>query len=650
MGVKGFVEGGIASIVAGCSTHPLDLIKVRMQLQGEAAPVPVPNAAALRPALAFHGSAGSAAVAAFPHHHVPPPARLGPVGVGMQILRSEGPRALFSGVSATMLRQTLYSTTRMGLYDILKTKWSSPDGGSLPLHRKIAAGLVAGGVGAAVGNPADVAMVRMQADGRLPPAQRRNYRGVGDAIGRMARAEGVGSLWRGSSLTVNRAMIVTASQLATYDQVKEAILESGAMADGLGTHVTASFAAGFVAALASNPVDVVKTRVMNMKVEAGAPPPYAGALDCALKTVRAEGPMALYKGFIPTVSRQGPFTVVLFVTLEQVRKLLPRDFMGVKGFVEGGIASIVAGCSTHPLDLIKVRMQLQGEAAPVPNAAALRPALAFHGSAGSPAVAAFPRHHVPQPARLGPVGVGMQILRSEGPRALFSGVSATMLRQTLYSTTRMGLYDILKTKWSAPDGGSLPLHRKIAAGLVAGGVGAAVGNPADVAMVRMQADGRLPPAQRRNYRGVGDAIGRMARAEGVGSLWRGSSLTVNRAMIVTASQLATYDQVKEAILESGAMADGLGTHVTASFAAGFVAALASNPVDVVKTRVMNMKVEAGAPPPYAGALDCALKTVRAEGPMALYKGFIPTVSRQGPFTVVLFVTLEQVRKLLPRDL
>nr|BAD09011.1 unknown protein [Oryza sativa Japonica Group]BAD09745.1 unknown protein [Oryza sativa Japonica Group] len=37
MGFKGFVEGGIASIVAGCSTHPLDLIKVRMQLQGEAA-------------------------------------------------------------------------------------------------------------------------------------------------------------------------------------------------------------------------------------------------------------------------------------------------------------------------------------------------------------------------------------------------------------------------------------------------------------------------------------------------------------------------------------------------------------------------------------------------------------------------------------
>ena len=30
---KGFVEGGLASVVAGTVTHPLDLIKVRMQVQ-----------------------------------------------------------------------------------------------------------------------------------------------------------------------------------------------------------------------------------------------------------------------------------------------------------------------------------------------------------------------------------------------------------------------------------------------------------------------------------------------------------------------------------------------------------------------------------------------------------------------------------------
>lgn len=321
MGLKGFLEGGIASIVAGSTTHPLDLIKVRMQLQGEKPPLPL-NHSTLRPAFAFHS-----------HSSIlpPPPATTttssvaGPISVGVRIVRSEGAAALFSGVSATVLRQTLYSTTRMGLYDVLKQKWSDPELGTMPLPRKIAAGLVAGGIGAAVGNPADVAMVRMQADGRLPVGQRRNYNGVFDAIKRMSSEEGVVSLWRGSALTVNRAMIVTASQLASYDQFKETIVGEGWMKDGLGTHVVASFAAGFVAAVASNPIDVIKTRVMNMKVEVGETPPYNGALDCALKTVRAEGPMALYKGFIPTISRQGPFTVVLFVTLEQVRKLF-KDF------------------------------------------------------------------------------------------------------------------------------------------------------------------------------------------------------------------------------------------------------------------------------------------------------------------------------------
>ncbi|KAI3747589.1 hypothetical protein L6452_10098 [Arctium lappa] len=304
MGLKGFVEGGIASIVAGCSTHPLDLIKVRMQLQGENGHQSTPGNNNIK---------------------LSRPPRVGPIAVGMRIIQQDGATGLFSGVSATVLRQTLYSTTRMGLYDMMKNKWTDPETGNMLLWKKIGAGLIAGGIGACVGNPADVSMVRMQADGRLPPSQRRNYKSVVDALSHMAKNEGIGSLWRGSSLTVNRAMLVTASQLASYDQIKEMILDKGWMEDGLGTHVCASFAAGFIASVVTNPIDVIKTRVMNMKVEPGKAPPYAGATDCAMKTIKMEGPMALYKGFIPTISRQGPFTIVLFVTLEQVRKLL-KDF------------------------------------------------------------------------------------------------------------------------------------------------------------------------------------------------------------------------------------------------------------------------------------------------------------------------------------
>ncbi|XVF39622.1 hypothetical protein PTKIN_Ptkin01aG0048500 [Pterospermum kingtungense] len=311
--------------------------------------------------------------------------------------------------------------------------------------------------------------------------------------------------------------------------------------------------------------------------------------------------------------------------------------MGLKGFVEGGVASVVAGCSTHPLDLIKVRMQLQGETTTFSHHH-LRPAFAL----SSPSTATNSLHLcLPHHPRVGPISLALRIVHSEGLPALFSGVSATVLRQSLYSTTRMGLYDLFKQRWTDPETKTMHLTKKIAAGLIAGGIGAAVGNPADVAMVRMQADGRLPQGQRRNYKSVFDAIARISKQEGVASLWRGSSLTVNRAMIVTASQLATYDQIKEAILQKGVMEDGMGTHVAASFAAGVVAAVASNPVDVVKTRVMSMKVEVGRVPLYSGAVDCLMKTVKREGFRALYKGFLPTVSRQVPFTVVLFVTLEQ---------
>nr|GEY02439.1 mitochondrial dicarboxylate carrier [Tanacetum cinerariifolium] len=80
---------------------------------------------------------------------------------------------------------------------------------------------------------------------------------------------------------------VTASHLTSYDQIKW-ILAKGVMKDGLGTHVTARFAAGFAAVVSSNPVDVIKTRFINMKVAKGVELPHKGVVDSAVNTVEAE--------------------------------------------------------------------------------------------------------------------------------------------------------------------------------------------------------------------------------------------------------------------------------------------------------------------------------------------------------------------------
>lgn len=67
----------------------------------------------------------------------------------------------------------------------------------------------------------------MTSDGRLPLAERRNYKNVFDALLRMAREEGVFTLWRGAIPTMGRAMVVNAAQLASYSQAKQALLGTG---------------------------------------------------------------------------------------------------------------------------------------------------------------------------------------------------------------------------------------------------------------------------------------------------------------------------------------------------------------------------------------------------------------------------------------
>jgi solute carrier family 25 oxoglutarate transporter 11 len=128
-----------------------------------------------------------------------------------------------------------YSGPRFAVYDLLKTKFSNPDSTSgLPLWQTVPMAAVAGAIGAMIGNPCDLAMVRLQADSNRPFAERRNYRNVFDALYRVTRYvgffsltgrdEGILTLWRGVGPTVSRAMLVTVGHLAAYDQIKYSLI------------------------------------------------------------------------------------------------------------------------------------------------------------------------------------------------------------------------------------------------------------------------------------------------------------------------------------------------------------------------------------------------------------------------------------------
>ena len=74
------------------------------------------------------------------------------------------------------------------------------------------------------------------------------------------------NLWRGSTPTVVRAMVVNMAHLATYDEAKDRICKATGRARGdFGVQLAASSSSGLAIVVTSLPVDTVKTRMMNMR-------------------------------------------------------------------------------------------------------------------------------------------------------------------------------------------------------------------------------------------------------------------------------------------------------------------------------------------------------------------------------------------------
>ena len=76
-----------------------------------------------------------------------------------------------------------------------------------------------------------------------------------------------------------RNSIINAAEIATFDQIKDMILSTKLMDDGILCHLVSSAIAGFTACVVGSPVDVLKTRLMNAKVGE-----YNGIVDCVVKT------------------------------------------------------------------------------------------------------------------------------------------------------------------------------------------------------------------------------------------------------------------------------------------------------------------------------------------------------------------------------
>eukprot|EP01064_Diplonema_japonicum_P031574 TRINITY_DN5701_c2_g1_i2.p1 TRINITY_DN5701_c2_g1~~TRINITY_DN5701_c2_g1_i2.p1 ORF type:complete len:296 (+),score=68.97 TRINITY_DN5701_c2_g1_i2:45-890(+) len=252
-------------------------------------------------------------------------------------------------------------------------------------------------------------------------------------------------------------------------------------------------------------------------------------------------------------------------------------------------SSACCGASvTNPVDVVKIRMQVE-------------------------------KHKYP-----GMFSGMKDIARTEGARGLYKGLGASLCREMSYSGIRFGAYESFKELYGATDPKNTPLYKKLAAGASAGMVGSAIANPCDLVKIRMQSD-----VSGKMYRNVFQAFYKIFQTEGLRGLYVGVGQTVQRAGILGSCQAPAYDHSKHTLKNLNILNEGILLHLCSSFFAGIVAVTVTAPIDLIKTRVMSSKPLADGSMPYKGTVDCLLKTVKSEGVMALYSGWVPGWMRLG---------------------
>lgn len=300
---------------------------------------------------------------------------------------------------------------------------------------------------------------------------------------------------------------------------------------------------------------------------------------------------------------------------------------GLVLLLEGSLASMGAAVFSNPFEVMKTRLQLQGE-------------LMKKGA---------------YTAEYTGLLQGMaKVARQEGILALQSGLVAALWHQAAQNGTRLGIYPYIQTACQKIvhgenfDKAPHSFLLNIAAGAISGIIAAVVSSPFYMVKTRLQAQSKsnlgaakTGVGKQHAYTGVWNALTTIYRTQGTKGLFHGVESAMQRTAVGSSTQLASYDWGKRKLCATLGMSDkDVRVHVLASAFASFAVMCTMNPFDVVMTRRYN---NGATGQPSKGTLAEFAAIVKTEGVQGLYKGSFPLFMRQLPHYVATFVFLEQIR-------
>ena len=272
--------------------------------------------------------------------------------------------------------------------------------------------------------------------------------------------------------------------------------------------------------------------------------------------------------------------------------------------VAGAFAGAVARIFVAPLDVIKIRLQIQKENYSLTNAK-------YKGAVSAMAT----------------------IAREEGIRkGLWAGTLPALCLWIPYTGIQFGMLNLLLTSSSSSSGSSSSSSSNFVYGAVAGATATIATYPFDIIRTQLASQG-IP----KTYNGVFDAFYGLLRRR---KLYAGLGITLIEIVPATSVQFGVYGYLDNKMNSD----KNSKNHFAKGFIAGSCARVAIHPLDVMKKRlqVVGLKRAAsyGAAETAHKAFPLVVSILKTEGPRGFYKGLLPALCKSAPSSAITFGVYE----------
>ncbi|XP_047330870.1 mitochondrial succinate-fumarate transporter 1 [Impatiens glandulifera] len=287
------ISGSIGGVIEASCLQPIDVIKTRLQLDR---------------AGAYKGIAHC----------------------GTTVVRTEGVRALWKGLTPFATHLTLKYALRMGTNAVLQSGFKDPQTGQLSNRARLVSGFGAGVLEALViVTPFEVVKIRLQQQKGLS-TELLKYKGPIHCATTIVREEGLFGLWAGASPTVmrngtNQAAMFTAKN--AFDSFLWKKHEGDGKVIQPWQSMISGFLAGTVGPICTGPFDVVKTRLMAQSRSVDGEMKYRGMVHAISTIYKEEGLRSLWKGLLPRLMRIPPGQAIMWGVADQVMGFYERKYM-----------------------------------------------------------------------------------------------------------------------------------------------------------------------------------------------------------------------------------------------------------------------------------------------------------------------------------